>query len=100
MEDKIFDIAFDIDSKKYKGWVNPSDEMNDTGQPISFHVVLNDVSFGYLSYKDCKWMVNEERPDELVKEVGKEIEKHYGFDITRNLRYQIEGNQQAPVKKT
>jgi hypothetical protein len=79
MEDKIFDITFEFDSKEYKGWVNPSDDLNDSGTPVSFHVVLDDTSFGYLSYKDCKWMVNEQRPEGLIKQIGKQIEKHYQF---------------------
>jgi hypothetical protein len=77
MEDNIFDILFEFDNKQYKGWVNPSDKLNGAGTPVSFHVVLNDTSFGYLSFKDCKWMVNEERPAGLVKLVGKQIEQHY-----------------------
>lgn len=77
MQETIFDIAFDFDGKKYKGWVNPSDKLNGNGSPVSFHVVLNDTSFGYLSFNDCKWSVNEERPGGLVKIIGKEIEKHY-----------------------
>jgi hypothetical protein len=77
MEDNIFDISFTAQGKFYKGWVNPSDKLNDEGKPISFHVVLNEVSFGYLSFKDCKWVVNEERPENLVTIVGKEIENHY-----------------------
>ena len=79
MEDKIFDISFELDNKQYKGWVNPSDDLNDSGTPVSFHVVLNDTSFGYLSYRDCNWMINEERPEGLVKLAGKQIEKHYQF---------------------
>ena len=78
-EEKIFDIGFTFDDKEYKGWVNPSDKVNESGSPSSYHVVLNDVSFGYLSFKDCRWMVNEERPAGLVKMVGKQIEKHYQF---------------------
>jgi hypothetical protein len=77
MEDKIFDIAFENESRQYKGWVNPSDKMNDEGQPASFHVVLQDTSFGYLSLHDCKWIVNEQRPAELVEAIGREIEKKY-----------------------
>jgi hypothetical protein len=77
MQDKIFDISFEAEGRRYKGWVNPSDEMSDSGKPVSFHVVLDDVSFGYLSYNDCKWIVNEERPEGLVRQIGKEIEKHY-----------------------
>jgi hypothetical protein len=77
MEDKIFDIAFENDGRQYKGWVDPSDKMNDEGQPASFHVVLQDTSFGYLSLHDCKWIVNEQRPAELVEAIGREIEKKY-----------------------
>ena len=77
MEDKIFDISFEFDNRKYSGWVNPSEEVNVSGAPVSFHVVLDDTSFGYVSFRDCKWMVNEERPEGLVKQVGKQIEKHY-----------------------
>ena len=78
-EENIFDIAFNFDDKQYKGWVTPSDKLNESGAPASFHVVLNNISFGYLSFKDCRWMVNEERPAGLVKLVGKQIEKHYQF---------------------
>ena len=77
MQDHIFDIAFELDNKQYKGWVNPSEKLNEQGAPASFHVVLNDVSFGYLSFTNCKWVANEERPAGMVKLVGKEIEKHF-----------------------
>ncbi len=75
-EGNIFDIAFNAGEQEYKGWVNPSDKINESGTPVSFHVVLNDVSFGYLSFQDCQWIINEERPSALVKLVGKQIEKH------------------------
>lgn len=77
MEDKIFDISFESDGRKYSGWVNPSKEANENGVPVSFHVVLNGVSFGYLSFDDCKWTINEERPSSLTEAVGHEIEKRY-----------------------
>ncbi len=77
MKEKIFDIAFEADGKKYTGWVNPSDKLNEAGLPVSYHVVLNNVSFGYLSFNDCKWTINEERPASLVKLAGLEIEKQY-----------------------
>lgn len=76
-ENNIFDIAFDLDGTTYKGWVNPSDKVNDSGMPASFHVVLNETSFGYLSYNNDEWTANEDRPEGLIKRVGKEIEKHY-----------------------
>ena len=77
MEDNIFDISFESDGKTYKGWVNPSEKLNESGTPASYHVVLNETSFGYLSFNNCKWTVNEERPSALVNLAGKEIEKHY-----------------------
>jgi competence protein ComGC len=76
-EKNIFDIAFEHDGTTYKGWVNPSDKVNDSGMPASFHVVLNDISFGYLSHNNDEWTVNEDRPEGLIKQVGKQIEKHY-----------------------
>jgi hypothetical protein len=77
MEDNIFDISFENDGKKYTGWVNPSDKLDEKGKPVSFHVVLNNVSFGYLSLNNCKWTINEDRPSSLVEAVGQEIEKQY-----------------------
>ena len=77
MEDTIFDIAFELDGKHYTGWVNPSDKKDNAGKPVSFHVVLNDESFGYFSFHDCRWSVNEDRPEGLVELIGKQIEKHY-----------------------
>jgi len=77
MEDNIFDIQFESNGKTYRGWVNPSDKMSEAGAPVSFHVVLNDVSFGYVSFHDDQWVVNEERPADLVKAVGEQIEKYF-----------------------
>ena len=77
MEKTIFDIELEFEGNKYKGWVNPSDKLNEQGAPVSFHVVLNNTSFGYLSFQNCTWTINEERPAALVKLVAKEIEKHY-----------------------
>ena len=77
MEKELFDISFEVDNKPYKGWVNPSDKLNDDGLPVSYLVVLNETSFGYLSLVNCKWTINEERPEEIVKKVGIAIEGHY-----------------------
>ena len=79
MEDKIFDIAFETNGRQYKGWVNPSEKINDSGAPASFHVVVENTSFGYLSLHNCKWTVNEQRPAELVEAIGKEIERKYSL---------------------
>lgn len=78
-EEKIFDIELEYEGKSYKGWVNPSEKEDEMGKPVSFNVVLNEVHFGYLSFDQCKWTINEERPAGLVNAVGKEIEKHFSL---------------------
>ncbi|HEY0433924.1 MAG TPA: hypothetical protein VGC95_08630 [Chitinophagaceae bacterium] len=75
--EKIFDISFTDNGREYSGWVNPSAETNEAGLPASYHVVLDNVSFGYVSFKDCRWMVSEERPAGLTAAVGHAIEQHY-----------------------
>jgi hypothetical protein len=79
MEENIFDIALEYEGQSFQGWVHPSEKQDETGKPVSFNVVLNEVHFGYLSFDQCKWMINEERPAGLVEAVGKEIEKHYSL---------------------
>ena len=76
MEDNIFDIRFDYNGLHYKGWANPSAKKQDDGCPASYHVVLNDISFGNLSFNQGKWINSEDRPDELIALVGKHIEKN------------------------
>lgn len=77
MKQNIFDIFFESGGKQYSGWVNPSQETDGNGKPQSFHVVIDGVSFGHLSLKNCQWTNNAERPGALIDAVGKEIEKHY-----------------------
>lgn len=77
MKRTAFDISFEFDSKPFTGWIQPSEKLTEEGTPASFHVVLNGTSFGYLSFRDCKWIVNQERPAGLVKLIGKQIEKYY-----------------------
>jgi hypothetical protein len=77
MTEPIFYFAFMHYNQLYNGWVHPSDHLNKNGSPSSFHVVLNNVSFGHLSFDDCRWHITEERPRELVKLIGKQIEKHF-----------------------
>ena len=76
MEDNIFDIEFESGGKNYTGWVNPSDKTGSNGLPNSFHVVLNEVSFGYLSFNNAIWTISEERPAELVQKVSAAIEQY------------------------
>jgi hypothetical protein len=77
MDENIFDISFKVDGKEYSGWVNPSEKTDENGKPASFHVVLDGVSFGYLSFNNCKWTINEDRPASLIVAVGHEIERKY-----------------------
>jgi hypothetical protein len=76
-EEKIFNIAFEADGIQYTGWVNPSDKFNKDGFPASFHVVLNDVSFGYVTHNNGEWTTDEDRPEGLIEKVGKAIERNY-----------------------
>jgi len=78
-EKNIFDIEFEVDGAKYIGWVNPSDKFNDSGVPVSYHVVLNDALFGQVSRSNDEWTVNQDRPAGIIEQVGKAIEKHYAF---------------------
>ncbi|RYY24945.1 MAG: hypothetical protein EOO04_12395 [Chitinophagaceae bacterium] len=76
MEDNIFDIKFDYNGLHYEGWANPSSKKNSDGEPASYHVVLNDISFGNISFNQGKWINSEDRPDELIALVGKHIEQN------------------------
>ena len=76
MEDNIFDISFDYNGLHYKGWVNPSPKKQSDGTPASYHVVLNDISFGNVSFNQGKWINSEDRPGELIALVGKHIENN------------------------
>ena len=78
-EEKIFNIAFEADGVKYSGWVNPSEKQNKDGFPASFHVVLNDASFGHVSHNNGALTVDEDRPEGLIEKVGKAIERKYAF---------------------
>ena len=84
-DEKIFDIEVETDGTIYRGWVNPSEKLNDDGFPVSFHVVLNQVSLGYLSMNNGKWTVDEQRPAELVEAAGAQIAQHYKInELKRN----------------
>jgi hypothetical protein len=77
MRNGIFDIHFYVNGMLYRGSVQPSKKDNGNGQPMTFRVVLQNTSFGSLTFLGCKWSVNEKRPPELVEAIGKEIEKRY-----------------------
>ena len=76
-EEKIFDIEVENEGTTYRGWVNPSDKLNEDGFPVSFHVVLNQTSFGHLALNNGVWSADEQRPAALVEAVGEQIARHY-----------------------
>ena len=75
MTTEIFDISLSFDGKLFNGWVRPSEKKDDSGKPVSYHVVLNDVFFGNVSFNDT-WIVDDQRPRGLVQAVGACIEAH------------------------
>ena len=77
LESATFDIAFQHDGKNYVGWVTPSEKLNEEGRPKSFHVVLNDVFFGNLSFYTDKWEIDTQREEGLVQATGMQIAKRY-----------------------
>jgi len=70
MNQRTFDISLEHNGIAYQGWVTPSDEAQPNGIPRSFHVVLNETMFGNLSKSGDKWVVDQQRPDEMVEKVG------------------------------
>jgi hypothetical protein len=77
MKNYQFEIRFKINTQVYCARICPSSELKDDGLPISFHVMLNDVPFGYMAFDGDHWTVNQPRPKYLVDAVGKQIEKKY-----------------------
>jgi hypothetical protein len=75
MTEDFFTIHFNYNNVYYEGRVSP-EHPDDTGNPSSYHVVLNNVFFGYLSKNGRHWQVNEQRPEPLVELVGACIENN------------------------
>jgi hypothetical protein len=57
----------------YDGRITP--EIKTGHPPSSYHVVLNEVFFGYLHKNNNQWHVSEQRPSGLVEMAGKQIEQ-------------------------
>lgn len=71
-----FQIQFEHEGIKYTGRVTPEKKNSDKAVS-SYHVVLNEVFFGYVHMHDGHWHVSEQRPADLVQATGKQIEKSY-----------------------
>ena len=77
MEQDYYTIQFDHDGIHYDGRVTPETTSHHES-PGSWHVVLNEVFFGYVSKQGAHWNVSEQRPQELVQAVGQQIALHQG----------------------
>ena len=62
MTEDFFPISFTYHGVAYEGRISP--EAN------SYHVVLNNVFFGYMHRNGKHWQITEQRPAELVEMVG------------------------------
>jgi hypothetical protein len=75
MTESFFTISFQHGGLEYNGRVSPEKKDAD-GNYTSWHVVLNDIFFGYLSRTPNNWSCTEWRPEELVAIVGEQIDQH------------------------
>ena len=70
----FYTIEFFNEGLHYSGRITPEYKKG-REEPSSWHVVLNDVFFGYLHKDGGHWEVSEQRPVELTKKVGEQIDK-------------------------
>jgi len=75
MDNDFIHADLSVEGIHYDGRISPERKH---GKIVSWHVVLNDVFFGYISQDDGIWKVTEQRPHELVQAVGSYIEKNKG----------------------
>lgn len=73
IEERMFDIAFQFEGKEYKGWAKASEKKVESGMPASYHIVLNGVFFGNVSYNGQHWETDSQREHNLVQKVGEQI---------------------------
>ncbi len=73
MTEEFFTIHFNYNHVLYEGRVTPH-HINNNGEAMSYHVVLNNVFFGYVHKQGKQWQVNEQRPGALIEIVGASIE--------------------------
>lgn len=76
LEKSTFDISFQHEGKSYSGWATPSPKKDEEGETKSYHVVLNEVFFGNLSFNNDQWEADTQRENGLIQATGKQIEKH------------------------
>ena len=69
-----YTVDFDVDETHYNGRLTPQFKNKDDN-PSSWHVVLNEVFFGYVHKDSGHWEVSAQRPQKLVEKIGKLIEE-------------------------
>ena len=73
IEDRMFDFAFNFEGKAYNGWGRASARKDEDDVPASYHIVLNGVFFGNISYNGEQWETDRQREKGLVQKVGELI---------------------------
>jgi hypothetical protein len=73
MDDDFIAADLHYGGMHYIGRISPERKH---GELVSWHVVLNDTFFGYMSHNGNLWTVTEQRPDGLVQAVGHYIDTH------------------------
>jgi hypothetical protein len=73
MDNDYIPADFSHDGKHYTGRISPERKQ---GEISSWHVVLNETFFGYLSHDGSEWQVTEQRPNALVQAIGKYINEN------------------------
>ena len=74
MDKRSIPISLEYEHMLYSGWATPSDAHHSDGLAKSYHVVLNEVFFGDMSYDNGKWIISEQRPNDLVMAVGEVLQ--------------------------
>lgn len=64
-----YTVTFDFENQHYEGRLSPEYKKS-SQDPSSWHVVLNDVFFGYMHKDGGQWEVTEQRPAGLTERVG------------------------------
>ena len=68
-------LSLTHEHQRYEGWATPSYKHHADGLPSSYHVVLNEVFFGDMSFTQGNWVVSEQCPHELVAAVGSALQQ-------------------------
>ena len=79
-------LRFLYEEQNYTGWATASNERDANGYARSYHVILNEVYFGDLSYQDDHWLISQQRHTDLVAIVGDAIAQAECFEQAQGDR--------------